>query len=236
MNKKQAKSWVGNTYKLRPSAILMTEDGQRLPQEDDSWLVSEVTDKYVNISNQRTEHQWKLGSDDIREFRNPDFLLLRCQITLKGSQVLSEPLIITSVDRNLTGFEVLLKHSWVHEFFGNREVWISEVDNMFQMEVGEMDEDFDESWTQRFPDREHTFTFPVTLKVQGVEIKQLTFVFCDGGRILVPMPKTKMVGEKRHFQYNSNSLEYKVGQIIGRFYIYKTLYGVAAQAGIEIIR
>jgi hypothetical protein len=34
-----------------------------------------------------------LGNDNIREFRTPDFLLLRCQLTLKGLEVLIEPLL-----------------------------------------------------------------------------------------------------------------------------------------------
>ncbi len=34
--------------------------------------------------------------------------------------------------------------------------------------------------------------------------------------------------------YDRNSLDYKVGQVIGQFYIYVTLEGVARRAGITV--
>ena len=60
---------------------------------------------------------------------------------------------------------------------------------MFQIEIGGRDREFSEEWTRRFPDKMGSSAYPVGLKVQGVEIKELTFVSCDGGRIFVPMPK-----------------------------------------------
>jgi hypothetical protein len=38
-------------------------------------------------------HVVALGSDNIREFRTPNFLMLRCQLTLTEEQVLIEPLV-----------------------------------------------------------------------------------------------------------------------------------------------
>jgi hypothetical protein len=34
-----------------------------------------------------------LGNDNIREFRSPNFLMLRCQMTLTGDRVIVEPLV-----------------------------------------------------------------------------------------------------------------------------------------------
>ena len=234
MNKKQAMKWIGKELRIRPIAIQLTEAGERLEQDDDKWLISDVSDAIVRMSNVRTGHVWELGLDNVREYRTPDFLLLQCQVILKGQFVKSESIIMISANRNLTGFESLLKYSWVKEFIGGREIWISEVDNMFQIELGNNDRNFNEEWTHRFPDHENSFAFPVTLKIQGVEIKQFTFIACDGGRIVVPMPRNSLIHEKRVFIYDRHSLEYKIGQIIGSFYIYQTLERVASHAEIVV--
>ena len=234
MNKTQASKWIGKEFRIRPIAIRMTDIGERLPQEDAKWLVSDVSDIEVTILRVGTDHPCQLGLDNVREYRTPDFLLLRCQLTLRGDEISSEPIIVTSVDRNISGFESLLKHSWVREFIGAREVWISEVDNLFQVELGDNTREFSEEWTRRFPDKHGSTAFPVLLKVQGVEIKQLTFISCDGGRIIVPMPKVVSVEEQSSYTYDRNSLEYRVGQIIGKFYIYNTLDGLARRAGINV--
>jgi len=237
MNKSQALKWKGQTFRLRPIAIQTTELHERLPQQDDGWVVTDVSDTAATVSNVRTEHEWNLGLDNIREFRTPDFLLLRCQLILRGPKVHSEPLIVTTVDRNITGFESLLRHSWVRQMIGNREVWNSEVDNQFQIERGERRRGFSEDWTRRFPDEHGSSAYSVLLKVQGVEIKQLTFISCDGGRIFVPMPTATAVAKGQlSFSYERNSLEYKVGQIVGQFYIYETLEGVARTAGITVLQ
>jgi len=231
MNKGQVLKWKGKEFRVRPIPIRTTEAGERLPQEDVRWLVFDASDSAVTILLVGTEIRLDLGLDNVREFRTPDFLLLRCQLTIKGGAVLSEPLIVTSVDRNITGFEALLKHSWIREFIGTQEIWMSEVDNMFQIELAGTRRDFSEEWTRRLPDKHGSSAFPVLLKVQGVEIKELTFISCDGGRIIVPMPEADAVGA---FAYDRNSLEYKVGQIVGQFYIYNTLEGVARRAGITV--
>ncbi len=43
------------------------------------------------MHNIATGHDFTLGTDNIREYRTPDFLLLRCQLTLRGPAVLIEP-------------------------------------------------------------------------------------------------------------------------------------------------
>jgi hypothetical protein len=232
MNKSQASKWVGKEFRLRPRAIHITPFGARIPERDSRWLVRDVTDDAVTLAEVGTDMMVTLGLDNVREFRSPDYLLLRSQLTIRDGVATSEPIVLTSVDRNLTGFEALLNHGWVREFIGNREVWISEVDSMFQIEVGDRDRQFTEEWTRRFPDEFGTSAYRVVLKVQGVEIKELTFVSCDGGRIFVPMPKCG--NGEGEFMYDRHSLDYKVGRIIGQFYIYESMDGVARRAGITI--
>ena len=47
----------------------------------------------MGCHNLRTAHVVVLGSDNVREFRTPHFLLLRCQLMLTEEQVLIEPLV-----------------------------------------------------------------------------------------------------------------------------------------------
>lgn len=235
MNKNQVAKWKGRKFRLRPIAIRLSETGERLPQEDDIWSVSEVADDAVTINNLRTGHQWDLGLDNVREFRTPDFLLLRCQISLQARRVISEPLIFTSAEKNLSGFETLLRHSWVKEIIGAREVWISEVDNMFQIELGQKVDEFHEEWTRKFANSKVSNAYSVLLKIQGVEIKELTFISCDGGRVFVPIPKVHFIRKnERRFEYDRNSLEYRIARIIGQFHIFESLDGLAEYCGIQI--
>ena len=235
MKKSQASKWIGKEFRIRPKAVQATASGDRLPEEDARWLVRNVSDDAVTILKAGTDLTTELGLDNVREFRSPDYLLLRCQLTIRGDAISSEPIIVTSADRNLTGFETLLNHSWTQEFIGGHEVWISEVDSMFQIEIGGRDRDFTEEWTRRFPDNEGSSAYPVLLKVQGVEIKELTFVSCDGGRIFVPMPRVTASDGQLSFTYDRESVEYRVGRIIGHFGIYETIEGAARRAGITVL-
>lgn len=79
--------------KLRPIARRLTPDGRELPSIDDDWMLRAVQDGLAELENLRTGHLLRLGYDNIREFRTPNFLLLRCQITLKGNSALIEPLV-----------------------------------------------------------------------------------------------------------------------------------------------
>lgn len=235
MNKSQAQNLVGRNLRLRPVAIRLTDAGERLPQEDDFWLLERVDDSFLALKNLRTEHAWKLGVDNVREYRSPDFLLLRCQLTLKGAAVISEPFTSISVERNLAGFEILLKHSWLHEFIGEREFWISEIDSMFQIEKLPSTEEFHEEWTKRFPASNESRRFPVRLRVYGVDIKELTFIACDGGNVTMPMPEVRSGPDgTREFFYKRGSLSYRVGQIAGSFFTSQTLEEAARCVRIKI--
>lgn len=76
---------------LRPKTIRMTPEGEPLPFLDDEWRLSEGGGKSIQLDNTRTGHTIKLGADNIQEFRTPNFLMLKCRLTLTGRKVLLEP-------------------------------------------------------------------------------------------------------------------------------------------------
>lgn len=56
--------------------------------------VDRVLNQGISLRNLRTSHfQENLGFDNIAEFRNPDFLILKRQITLQGDALHLEPII-----------------------------------------------------------------------------------------------------------------------------------------------
>jgi hypothetical protein len=84
----------GSTVHLRPvPARFQTMTQTFLSPIDDPWTIYKVEDGKVELHNLRTAHVVVLGSDNVREFRSPNFLLLRCQLTLTDEQVLIEPLV-----------------------------------------------------------------------------------------------------------------------------------------------
>jgi hypothetical protein len=221
---------------LRPLPLRMTVEGERQPSEDAFWRVETADATALQLKNLSTDHVLTLGYDNVREFRTPDFLILQCQIILKGNQAIIEPRVIVSANRTLEGFEALLSGSWKKEHIQHREIWMCESDNDFQIEIGDNDEPFSEPWTHGFPDKKHCAKCSVFLRIGSTAIKELAFVYCDGYRIFVPMPDAEIRDEARHFYYQRNSLKYKVGLVVGQdqFYIYRTLDGVANHCGIEV--
>lgn len=49
---------------------------------------------------------------------------------------------------------------------------------------------FTEEWSMRFPDKEHNESFELEVKYKGNKVKVFTFVYVDGYRYLMPLPKT----------------------------------------------
>jgi hypothetical protein len=93
MNLEQLKKNQGSAVHLRPVPVRF-QTTQDIPSSiDDQWTIYNVEDRKVELHNLRTAHVVVLGSDNVREFRSPNFLLLRCQLTLTEEQVLIEPLV-----------------------------------------------------------------------------------------------------------------------------------------------
>lgn len=143
---------------------------------------------------------------------------------------------IAPQQKNIEYFKQLIKTGhWEQTFISRKEFWICEEDNLCQIEVGESENDFHEPWTKVYPDQNGSWRVPVYLKINNVAIKELTFISCDGGRIFVPMPKIKMKDKERVFYWDKESLEFDLSKILGKYYIYENIFGVAKISKIEIV-
>lgn len=133
-------------------------------------------------------------------------------------------------------FEDLLQSSdWTKSFVGHSEIWMAIADNTFQIEKGDLYREFRERWTTVYPDR-NSAAYPVYLKINSTTIKELTFISMDGGRIFVPMAEVRRTSEDEieHF-WNLNSLEVKVCRIIGNYYLYENLEGIAGMSKVTLV-
>lgn len=95
MNIRQLQKNVGQQLRLRPIPHRLEDDGRHLPPKDDPWRVDALLDHpdRVRLENVRTGHVIELQPDNIREYRSPDFLVLRCQLSLAAREVRVEPLV-----------------------------------------------------------------------------------------------------------------------------------------------
>jgi len=59
---------------------------------DDLWRLDVLANPHrVRLESIRTGHFVELQPDNVREYRTPHFLILRCQLTLTATRVLIEP-------------------------------------------------------------------------------------------------------------------------------------------------
>lgn len=141
----------------------------------------------------------------------------------------------SGVNDSLNVFIMHLNNStWRKENIDDSEVWICESDETYQIHSKDNYENFTETWTQIYPNKFGSKKHSVLLKIKGISIKEITFVYCDGGRISVPLPELEIINEKQIFYWDVNSLECKIGKVIGHFYIYNSIEGVARQSKIEL--
>jgi hypothetical protein len=103
----EMKKDVGRALRLRPHAkqvesygtgvSVWSSSGPRpvkiTADTDYLWYVDAVDEKAgaVTLTCRHTGHQITLANDNIREYRTPDFLMLRCQLLLEESEVRIEP-------------------------------------------------------------------------------------------------------------------------------------------------
>ncbi len=106
MNAEQLKKNIGHLLRLRPHPLLvegylptvsvLTSGSPRLEKHgkntDYDWRLDEVTGKAVTLVCPFTGHKVTLGADNVREYRSPNFLMLKCQLILDGDDVRVEPL------------------------------------------------------------------------------------------------------------------------------------------------
>ena len=131
--------------------------------------------------------------------------------------------------------EMLAESTWTSEVINESEVWIADSDNTFQISRGDRTHDFRERWTDVHPDP-NSAAYPVYLKINNNIIKELAFISVDGGRIFVPMPEMRPVsGNEVEYFWNMNSLEVKVCKVVGSYYRYEDLQGVAKRSRIALV-
>lgn len=160
------------------------------------------------------------------------------------------PQISTQTSRShLQIFEEYIKNEkWYKEFVNNKEIWICEKDNLYQIHERDDRDEFSEPWTQVYPDKLGSGQSSVDLVYNNNHIKRFTFIYCDGGRINVVMPeveadsnnfwegKDALNGSYKDIGYFwvSDSLGVQLTRLIGSFYIYKNIEGVANRSHIEM--
>ncbi len=92
MNWEHLKKLVGSSVRLRPLPIRIAPNGKRLRSLDDKWFLTEVNRKTgLELINTATGHVLKLKGDNVKEFRSPDYLLLRCRLFIHGPNIELEP-------------------------------------------------------------------------------------------------------------------------------------------------
>jgi hypothetical protein len=78
MNIKIFKQNVGKVIKFRPRP--KTDQSHYLEERFNSWTILTVDDAGSVFQNTMTDHEVRLGQDSIREFREPDLVIVRVQI------------------------------------------------------------------------------------------------------------------------------------------------------------
>lgn len=94
MNRKGLAGLHGRTIRLRPLPRRFDKRLGWLPSIDDAWRLERTTVSKapVRASNLATGHFIDLSADNVFEFREPDVVVLKSQLTLTARQVLAEPL------------------------------------------------------------------------------------------------------------------------------------------------
>lgn len=58
---------------------------------DYDWRLERVTGQGVTLHCLHTGHEITLQADNVREYHSPNFLMLKCRLTLEGDKVRIEP-------------------------------------------------------------------------------------------------------------------------------------------------
>lgn len=130
---------------------------------------------------------------------------------------------------------LLVEARWGKNFINDNEVWICDEDALFQIDISADSTEFAEPWTARFPDKTASKQ-PVKLMIGSTVIRELYFIWCDGGRYLLPIPKIKGLDkdQKQIFRWSKKGLYFKVENIIGRYHSFKDFDEVAGLCQIVI--
>jgi hypothetical protein len=127
-----------------------------------------------------------------------------------------------------------VRGTWSLHSIGGRDTWICNERGVFAILRNDDYEDFEEEWTTKPPDKRASRS-TVDLRINGATVRSLDFISLDGGRYFLPMPRKKgRKGEPLYF-WERESLEFKVGRIVGSYYRFESIEGAADFLGVEII-
>ena len=145
---------------------------------------------------------------------------------------------IAELDRRdtLAYFEQMLERgTWQEDRIGERPTWICDQRGTFKIVQNDDYQDFEEDWTRRVPDRTaHMMT--VQLEINDSAVSEVLFVTLDGGRYLVPLPRKRVINSEVEYFWESDTMPFKVGRIIGRYYRCANIEEVADFLDLEIVR
>jgi len=137
--------------------------------------------------------------------------------------------------RSINYFEhKLTAAQWEKRYINCIVTWICLSDSSLKIVIPDSTSEFTEDWTERHPNPRGQRN-EIQLRVNDSTIQELPFIHLDGGRILVPMPRQVFVGSSPAYFWERDSVEFKVGKIIGHYYIHKTIEGVGNLSGVSIV-
>ena len=145
---------------------------------------------------------------------------------------------IAELDRRdtLAYFEQMLERgTWQEERIADRPTWICGQRSTFKIVQNDDYQDFEEEWTNKVPDRTASM-MTVQLKINDSAVAEMLFVTLDGGRYLVPLPRKRVVGGQVVYFWESATLPFKVGRIVGRYYRCNNIEEAARFLDVEIVR
>jgi hypothetical protein len=99
MNLQQMRKNLGRHLHLRPIPHRVSDAGKRLPDIDDAWRLDAIMGdpQRLRLVNTSTHHVVELQPDNVREYRSPHFLVLRCQLIISSRDIQIEPLVPAAV-------------------------------------------------------------------------------------------------------------------------------------------
>lgn len=107
--------------------------------------------------------------------------------------------------------DLLRDATWRREVISNHTKFFCTEDEMYNVVVGEQADPFNEPWANRFPDDTNTAAHWVYLNYGEHTLKELRFVFCDGARYDLPMPRPGAGGSP---YYNAEWIECQTARMM----------------------
>jgi len=118
----------------------------------------------------------------------------------------------------MVNFERHLKESeWYKKIIHNKDTWICKNDVRYQIVLdSDKARDFVEDWTEKFIKKTGKL-YPAYLKIDNNIFEEISFIYVDEYRYLVPMPEIKFddTHQKKEFFWDQSKLYYSVHNIIG---------------------